>query len=64
MKKSIYALLFIHIIVFIISCNKSNDPDIASGLEISDQSVNSVCDYDLNDMKSTVKLNSYPTPNC
>ena len=31
MKKSIYALLFIHIIVFIVSCDKANDPDMASG---------------------------------
>jgi len=31
MKKSIYALLFIHIIVFIVSCDKANDPDMGSG---------------------------------
>jgi len=31
MKKSVYALLFIHIIVFIVSCDKSNDSDTANG---------------------------------
>ncbi|NDV81089.1 hypothetical protein [Bacteroides sp. 51] len=30
MKKSIYALLFIHLIVFVISCDKAEDSDMAS----------------------------------
>ena len=29
MKKSIYVLLFIHIIVFVISCDKSENPDMS-----------------------------------
>lgn len=30
MKKSIYALLFIHLIVFAVSCDKTDDSDMAS----------------------------------